>query len=80
MCNCVKVLDYAVGKSGPRITRSAEQRRAAQSSAEQRTAAHSSAQQRTAAHSSANNTYVTDNTYVGEFHLSCEWYRSNNGM
>ena len=30
-------------------------------SAQQRTAAHSSAQQRTAA------TYVTDNTYVGEF-------------
>ena len=27
-----------------------------------------SAQQRTAAHSSANNTYVTDHTYVGEFH------------
>ena len=40
------------GKSNPRITRSAERR----------TAAHSSAQQRTAA------TYVTDNTYVGEFH------------
>jgi len=44
------------------------QRTAAHSSAQQRTAAHSSAQQRTAAHSSANNTYVTDNTYVGEFH------------
>ena len=27
-----------------------------------------SAQQRTAAHSSANNMYVTDDTYVGEFH------------
>jgi len=40
----------------------------AHSSAQQRTAAHSSAQQRTAAHSSANNTYVTDNTYVGDFH------------